>query len=462
VHIDDLRRRFAGELVLPADPAYDAARRVWNGSVDRRPAVVARCTSTDDVVAALRWARESDLPIAVRGGGHSLAGHSTCDDGVVIDLGPMKRVDVDPVGRTAVAEAGLLWGEYDAATQQHGLASTGGEISHTGIAGLTLGGGIGWLKKRYGLACDHLLAAEVVTADGRVVRTSAEEHPDLHWALRGGGGNFGIVTRFTYRLSPLGPLLHAGPRFYPAERAAEVLRFLREHEAATPDDVTAMVSLTSAPPAPFLPEALHGQPIVVLVAAHLGPLERGPAALAGLDDLGAPLADLIGPMPYTALQRMVDDTAPHGMQVAVRSDFVRGPDDDAVDRLVAAWSRITAPLGYVLVHPLGGAVRRVPADATAFPHRAADAMVTAAAVWWDAAEDRARHDRWVREACVAVAACRAGTYVNHLGSEGEARVRQAYGDATHDRLAAVKSVWDPDNTFRLNQNIRPRTPVAAG
>lgn len=453
--VDALRSAMTGDVLVPGDAAYDAVRRLWNGAHDRHPAVIARCTSTADVVAALRFAREQDLVIAVRGGGHSVPGLSSCDGGIMIDLQPMQGIRVDAAHRVAVAQPGMTWRGFDAATQEHGLATTGGEVSHTGIAGLTLGGGIGWLKRVHGLTCDNLLGAELVTAEGDVVRCDAAEEPDLFWALRGGGGNFGVVTELRYSLHPVGVCL-GGAVMHPLARAREVMMFARELSETVGDETSVAVVLSTAPPAPFVPEHLRGRPAVIVAAWHLGPVGDGERTLAGLRRLGPPAVDLLHPIPYCELQQLVDPSVPHGLHYHAKSEMLVGLTDEIVDAAIAQCESATSPLSQVLLHQLGGAVARVDPGATAYPHRAAGYMATIAAAW--APDDRTpdRHVRWARDAWTAMLGSSAGgAYVNHLGVEGDGRIRDAYGEAAYQRLARIKSRWDPDNTFRLNQNITP-------
>ena len=453
----ELRGLVAGEVLTPESDRYDEVRRVWNGTIDRRPAVIARCTTTADVVASVRFARRHDLLIAVRGGGHSIPGLSVCDDGLMIDLQPMKDVDVDAERRVATAGPGVVWAELDGATQEHGLAVTGGEVSDTGVAGLTLGGGFGWLKRTCGLACDNLLEAEVVTAEGQVVRASEDENSDLFWALRGGGGNFGIVTRFTYRLHPVGPMLYGGAAIHPGERAGDVLRFVRELSEEVPDEVSLMVALVVAPPAPELPPSLHGRPVAVVGACYVGDLAAGEEALRPVRQFGPPAADLLGPIPYVALQQLIDAATPRGLQYYVKSEWLASLPDGVIDGLVEHHATRTSPLHQILVHQMGGAVARVPREATAFAYRDAAFVLTVAGVWTSAKEPREPHGAWTRSAWEAARpASLGGAYVNHLDAdEGEDRVREAYGAATYERLVAVKKAWDRANVFRLNHNIRP-------
>jgi FAD/FMN-containing dehydrogenase len=454
--ISTLADRFAGELLRPGDPGYEDARQVWNGAIDRRPALIARCAGVPDVVAALRHARDHDLLVAVRGGGHGVAGQAVCDDGIVIDLSPMRGIAVDPAGRTARAQGGVLWGELDAATQAHGLATVGGIVTHTGIAGLTLGGGIGWLMRRHGATVDNLLAAEVVTADGAVLRASADEHPELFWGLRGGGGNFGVVTSFEYRLHEVGPTVLAGPLFYALDDAPEVLRFYRELIAAAPDDLTTIVNLRRAPALPFVPAELHGRPVVAVIVCYTGALARGERVLAPLRRFGRPLLDAIAPRPYVELQQLFNPGVPHGWHYYWKSWELPPLSDGAIDALAEHTARLTSPRSYVIVFQLGGAIARVGEHETAYGQRDATHNVNISAVWL--ADDPARDDhvRWTRECYAALEPFATGrAYVNFLADEGRQRVRAAYGEERYARLVAVKRAHDPDNVFRLNQNIDP-------
>jgi FAD/FMN-containing dehydrogenase len=456
IDVERLRAGVRGTVILPADPGYDTARRIWNGAIDRRPACIARCTGVADVVAAVGFARERDLPVAVRAGGHGVGGHALCDGGVVIDLSPMKGIRVDPVARTARAEAGVLWGELDRETQLHGLATVGGIVTHTGIAGLTLGGGIGWLMRKHGATVDNLVSADLVTADGEVLTASENENPDLFWAIRGGGGNFGIVTSFEFRLHPVGPIVFAGLVFHPLEDAPEVLRFYRELAAAAPDELTTIVELELAPPLPFLPEDVHGKPIVMVGACYAGPPEDGAEVLRPLKQFGNPIVDLLEPKPYLALQSTFDPLVPHGWHRHWKSVELPPLTDGAIDTLIDHTSRITSPRSYTIILQLGGALGRVPEDATAFSQRDAAHNVVINAVWTEDDQEGDRHTAWAHDFFDAVKPhARDRVYVNFLGDEGPDRVRQAYGAAKYDRLVEVKRAYDPTNVFRLNQNIEP-------
>jgi len=454
--LDRLRDAIHGSVIEPGDERYDAARAIWNGAIDRRPACVARCTGVADVVAAVRFARERDLLVAVRAGGHGVGGHAICDGGLVIDLSPMKGIRVDPVARTARAEAGVLWGELDRETQLHGLATVGGIVTHTGIAGLTLGGGIGWLMRKHGVTVDNLLSADVVTAQGEMVTASEEENPDLFWGIRGGGGNFGIVTSFEYRLHPVGPVVLAGPVFHPHEDAPEVLRFYREFIAAAPDELTTIFELSVAPPLPFLPEEVHGKPVVMVGACYAGSPDEGAEVVRPLKQYGRPIVDLLEPKPYTALQSMFDPLVPHGWHRYWKAVEVPPLTDDAIDTLVEHSSAPTSPKSYTIVFQLGGALARVGEDETAFGQRDAAHNVNINAVWTEEDPDAERHIAWARGFFDAMQPHAGGrVYVNFLGEEGGNRVRQAYGAQNHERLVELKRAYDPTNFFRMNQNISP-------
>ena len=451
----DLARHFRGELIGRNDASYDRARRVWNGAIDRHPFLVARCTGVADVIAAIRFAREHALVVAVRGGGHNVAGTAVCDDGVVIDLSPMKGMWVDPNARTARAQAGLLWGEFDHETQRFGLATPGGIVTHTGIAGLTLGGGLGWLMRRYGLTCDNLLSADVVTADGELVRASAQENADLFWGLRGGGGNFGVVTSFEYRLHAVGPDVLAGVVLYPAARAREVLDSYRRYIASAPDELMTIVVLRMAPPAPFLPTAIHGQPVVIIAACHAGSVEEGERVVAPLRRFGEPLADLIVRTQYTSHQAMLDASVPHGLGYYWKSEYLPPLTDAALATLTEHAWRLATPQCYTALFHLGGAVGREDAEGSAFEDRRATHAMTIDGVWSDPAASGACID-WARSFWDAVRPHSMGrAYVNFLGEEGQDRVRGAYGSTKYERLRALKRKYDPTNFFRMNQNIVP-------
>jgi FAD/FMN-containing dehydrogenase len=445
---------FAGAVVTPGDPDYETARRVWNGAIDRRPSLIARARTSADVAAALRFALERDLPFAVRAGGHSLAGFSVVDDGLVIDLRGLGTAEVDPVRRRVRAGAGLLWRELDAATQEHGLAVTGGRISDTGVAGLTLGSGSGWLERRHGLTADSLRGATVVTATGDVVRADEHTHPDLFWALHGGGGNFGIVTEFEFELHEVGPTVLAGPLLFEYERGGEVLRAYRDVIDAAVDDLGGCAVLQLAPPAPFVPAELVGRPVVGIMVAAFGDLDRAAELVAPLRALG-PVADAVAPVPYTALQQMLDDGSPRGLLGQFESAFMSTLPDAAIDAALRLGERLPSPFTHVLIQPLGGAYARVAPHATALAHRDAGWMYHALSQWGDPA-DTPLNRGWMHDLVAAMAPySRRATHPNHVSSDVQARVRSFYGDETYARLVAVKDRWDPHNVFRHNQNIRP-------
>jgi FAD/FMN-containing dehydrogenase len=451
--IQELRGEVRGEILTPGDAGYLEACGIWNGLHDRRPGLILRCTGAADVIAALRFARSSDLPVAVRGGGHSVPGFSTCDGGLVIDLSPMGAVRVDPAGRRAFVDGGAVWGDVDHETQAHGLATTGGLVSTTGVAGFTLGGGIGWLMRKHGLACDNLVGADVVTADGRLVRASENENSDLFWGLRGGGGNFGIVTQFEFALHPVGPTVYAGPIFYAAEHDAALLRAFRDWASSAPDDVTALLNLTSAPPLPVIPEEWPGKKVAALIVLSAGPVEDGAGLVADLRTTAEPVADLLGPMPYTAMQALVDPLWERGIYAYFKATNLARLDDGLIDKLCELHAAAPGPQCEIHVHQMGGAVAAVAEGATAFAERSMPFVLNAVAGWRDVAATDA-HVAWSRAVIAAATDVSTGrAYVNFLGDADEAR--SSYGADTYARLGALKSAYDPTNVFRLNQNIAP-------
>jgi FAD/FMN-containing dehydrogenase len=456
---DELGESLRGELLLPTSPGYDTARRIWNGAIDRHPACIARCTGVADVVAAVRFARDHDLQIAVRGGGHNVAGTAMCDDGIVIDLSAMRAVRVDTAGRTAWVQGGALWGDVDHETQAHGLATTGGIVGHTGVAGLTLGGGIGFLMRKHGLTVDNLLAAEVVTAEGTIVRASADEHPDLFWALRGGGGNFGVVTSFWFALHPLGPTVIAGPVFWPADDTTDVLRFYRDFAAEAPDELGSLVRLGTVPPLPDIPDNLHWRPAIAVACCYAGAVEDGERAVRALRRFGTPLVDLISPTPYVAFQGGFDDTVLHGWHYYWKATNLAGLFDDAIAVIADHAYTASSPRSYAAMFHMGGAVARVPLDATAYAAREVGHNIVIDAVWLsdESGEHAAAETAWARRFLQALQPHRAGgVYVNFLDSDDDSsRVREAYGDQIYRRLAEVKTKYDPDNAFQHNKNIQP-------
>jgi FAD/FMN-containing dehydrogenase len=445
--IQTFRMSLGGALLQPGDEGYETARRTFNAMIDKRPALIARCAGTGDVIKAVRFAREHDLLVSVRGGGHNVAGNAVCDGGLMIDLSPMKGIRVDPVTRTVRAQTGLTWREFDRECQVFGLATTGGLISTTGIAGLTLGGGVGWLGRSHGLACDNLISADVVLADGTFVTASASEHADLFWGLRGGGGNFGVVTSFEYRLHPVSTLL-GGMLLYPIEQAKDVLRFYREFSLAAPDELSTLAVLMTVPDI--------GSPVVAIPVCYTGPIEQGEAVIQPLREFGPPLADLTGPMPYEQIQTLMDEGFPFGVRNYWKSSFLVGLPDEAIDTIVDHFAAVPSPLSAVAVEQFGGAYRRVGREETAFCHRDWDYNLLIISRWQDAAEDE-QQVRWTRDLWQAVQPASAGgVYVNYLeeGQEGADRIRAAYGP-NYDRLVALKNQYDPTNFFRRNQNIAP-------
>jgi FAD/FMN-containing dehydrogenase len=450
----ELRAAVAGAVIVPGDPDYETARRIWNHAIDRHPAMVVRCTGTADVIAAVRFARSEGLSIAVRGGKHSVAGFSTCDDGLVLDLSAMSAVHVDARAGRARTQGGAIWKQFDWETQLYGLATTGGLVSSTGLGGFTLGGGIGHLVRKLGLTCDNLISAEVVNADAQVVRVSTDENPDLFWALHGGGGNFGVVTSMELALHPVGPTILGGVIFYPADQAAQVISGWREAIADAPDELTSMINLTAAPPLPFLPEAVHGRRVAVVIACYAGDLDAGEAAVAPLRRLGDSIADILAPMPYIALQQLVDPLWEAGAANYFTSVFLDGVPDPAVDTLVEAHRRSAIPLATceLHVHHLGGAMTRLEEDSTAFAHRHSPFLLNCIARTQHPAELPPIVD-WARHTREEMSRFGKGPYVNFTGEGGAERA--AYPPQTYARLAEVKRKYDPDNVFRFNQNISP-------
>jgi FAD/FMN-containing dehydrogenase len=452
--LQDLRAGFRGEVITAADDSYDVHRAVWNGSIDRRPAVIARCAGVADIIAALKCARDTGLTAAVRGGGHSFPGHSTCDDGLIIDLSLMRGVRVDPHARTARAQAGVLLGELDRETQAFGLAVPAGIVTHTGVAGLTLGGGIGWLTRKFGLTIDQLLSVDMVTAAGEFVRASATENADLFWGVRGGGGNFGIVTEFEFRANPLGPTVLAGPIFWPLSESPNVLRFYRDWIAEAPDDLTTIVIHRKAPPLPAIPPELHGQPVVVVAACYAGSVEEGEKVLRPLKALGKPLLDLCVPKPYVAHQAMFDPSFVRGWSYYFRSCDLATVNDDVIEIFRRNADQIQSPITAFGMFQLGGAMARIGDDETAFNGRHSGHTVNITGNAMTPAEFDAERE-WVRRFWSDLEPHNVGAYVNFLMDEGEDRVRRSYGPEKYKRLQDLKRKYDPTNMFRLNQNIPP-------
>ncbi|MDX1663092.1 MAG: FAD-binding oxidoreductase [Candidatus Promineifilaceae bacterium] len=454
--VDDLARAFHGEVISRGDDDYDEARAIWNGMIDKEPAAIARCRNTADVVTALAFARENNAPFSVRGGGHNVAGHALCEDGLVIDLSQMKGVHVDAPAQTARAQPGANLGDLDRETQLFDLATPTGIVSKTGLAGLTLGGGFGWLTRQYGYTADNLRSAEVVTADGRVVQASEEQNADLFWGIRGGGGNFGIVTSFEYRLHPVGPIVLGGVLLHPLEQASKLLRFYRAFTAGAPREMGSLFVMRLAPPAPFLPEELHGKPICGLIVCYAGDLEEGERLLRPLREFGNPLADKIERRPYLAVQSMLDQGQVEGNQYYWKSEYLPGLRDEAIETLVTYGATLQSPLARVLMMQLGGAVRDRDEMTMAASHRDAEFVLAINNGWRDLRENE-EQIQWTRDFWTAVRPfSTGGSYVNFLtADEGQKRVRAAYGEEKYRRLVKIKNKYDPANLFRHNQNIQP-------
>jgi FAD/FMN-containing dehydrogenase len=452
--VQELREAIHGRVLRPDDDGYAEACRIWNGAFDeRRPAVIVTCSGAADVIAAVGFARSNDLAIAVRGGGHSIAGFSSCDGGIVIDLSAMRSVRVDPDAQRAYVGPGAVWGDVDHETQAHALATTGGLVSTTGVAGFTLGGGIGWLMRKHGLACDNLVGADVVTADGCLVHASETENADLLWGLRGGAGNFGIVTQFELAVHPVGPLVYAGLIFFAAEHDAELLRLFREWAPDVPDDITAALNLTTAPPLPVVPEEWHGKKVIALIAVSAGPLDEAEAQFRSFREAAEPVADLLGPMPYTAMQTLIDPLWPKGIHAYFKATNLARLDDELIERLCSRHENAPGPQCEIHVHQMGGAVARVGEGETAFSERSMPFVLNAVTGWQDPGETEA-HTQWARSVIDAATEASTGrAYVNFLGDADSAR--SSYGDETYVRLLALKREYDPTNVFRLNQNIEP-------
>lgn len=451
------QQRFRGALIRPGDAEYDNARRVWNGMIDKYPALIARCTGVEDVITAVNFVREHNLLVAVRGGGHNAAGNATCDGGLVIDLSPMRSIQVDPVRRTARAQGGATWADVDGATQAHGLATPGGAVSTTGIAGLTLGGGLGWLRRKYGLSCDNLRSVDVVTADGHFVKASRDENSDLFWAIQGGGGNFGVVTDFEYQLHPVGPEVLFLLTLHPVEQASSVLAQWRDFMLTAPDEFSSNAFFWTVPPAPFIPAEAHGRRVVVTAGMYAGAVKEGAAVIQPLRTLTTPVADLTGPMPYVAIQSTLDPLFPAGqLHHYWKSHFLNSLDDAVIDALITHAEERPSPLTMVDLWSMGGAVNRIPAEATAFGDRSSPFWLVFNTTWADPADSEA-NIQWTRNFWRDMQPfAREGIYMNFpgLNEEGDRQVRASYGP-TYDRLVAVKNKYDPTNLFRLNQNIKP-------
>jgi FAD/FMN-containing dehydrogenase len=449
-----------GQVIRPDDERYPAARTLWNATIDHRPALIVQPRTPDEVATAILHARDAGLEIAIRGGGHSIAGHSMADGGMTIDLSALNHVDVDATARRARVGGGALLGDVAEAVAPAGLAFSFGHVSHTGVGGLTLGGGIGWVMRKHGLAIDSLRSAQVATADGGVVQASESENEELFWALRGGGGNFGVVTEFEFDLHPFGPEVLAGMVLHPLENAGDALRFSRDFMDEAPRALTVFETFMSVPPAEPFPVALRGRPAFAQGMVYAGDIAEAEAAVEPLRAFGPPALDLVRPMPYVAVQRMLDPTAPHGMRNYNKAHWLRELPDTAIDDLVERHARVPSPMSLIINARIGGAVADVDADATAFAHRDAYRLLWAISAWWEG--DDEEHVEWCRGVFDAMSPySTGGVYVNTLGDEGSDRVRASYRDTTWRRLVAVKDRWDPDNVFHLNQNVAPSRARAA-
>ncbi len=457
--IEQLRGSVKGEVLTAGGAGYEEARTVFNGMIDTRPAAIVRCKDPHDVIAVVELARVRACEVSIRSGGHGVTGSQLTDEGIVVDLTAMKRITVDPEARTARVQAGVTWGELDAATQEHGLAVTGGRVPSTGIAGLTLGAGSGWIERKFGFTCDSLIEADVVTADGRFVRANETENSDLLWALKGGGGNFGVVTQFTYRLHPVGPMVYGGMLVFPPFAARELAQTYREFMRSAPDEVGGGFAFVTAPPEEFVPEQARGKPAVGIIATYSGDPEEGERVFGPFKDMG-PAVDLTGPMPYVAVQALLEHGNPPGNRHYWKADLLDELTDEAIDKLADAHMRMPSPLTVMLLQPLGGAVSRVPADATALGRREAGWAYHVISQWVDPADDE-RNIEWTRSVSQSLEPyASGGVYITYTSDTGEARVRDAFRDH-YDRLVAIKDRYDPGNMFHLGQNIRPSIEAAA-
>jgi FAD/FMN-containing dehydrogenase len=451
--VEALRERVRGQVITADDAGYEEACKVYNGMIDRHPQLVVRCVDVGDVMAAIEIASTNDLVVSVRGGGHSVPGFGTNDGGVVVDLSAMKGIRVDPRSRTVRAEGGCTWGDFNHATYPFGLATTGGIVSTTGIAGLTLGGGIGYLDRGHGLSLDNLLSADVVTADGRFLVASDNENEDLFWALRGGGGNFGVVTSFEYRLHPVKDIF-AGIFFYPLERAGDVLDFYRTYIADAPEELGMFPAFQIAPPLPFIPEKEHGRTFCAAVSCWSGPLDQGEKVLEPIRRAAPTVAEMVGPMPYPALNSAFDPLLPPGLQHYWKASFATELTDGAIEAHLEHGPKVPAVNSTMHIYPINGACHRVPSNATAFAYRDATFATVIAGMWPDPA-DNEQNIRWVKDYYKALEPHSApGGYVNFMAGDDQGRIRDNYG-GNYDRLVSIKKAYDPDNVFRLNQNISP-------
>lgn len=457
---DSLRPRCRGRILTPAEDGYEEVRQVWNGSIQRRPAAILQCAGAADVLAGVRFAAEHGLTLAVRAGGHNIAGLGTCEDGLVLDLRALQGVWIDPRSKRARVQTGITWGTFDHEAQALRLATVGGIMSTTGVAGFTLGGGVGWLTRRFGAACDNLRAVDLVTADGQSLSVDADSEPDLFWALRGGGGNFGVATTLEFRLHEVGPEVIAGPVIYPLEQSRDVLAGWAEAVPSLPEEAMSVAVLRTAPPDPPFPARLWGQPVLSLSMMWTGDPDEADAALGPLRVLGRPAIDAVGPKQYTAVQASQDPYWTPGAQNYWKADYLSGLDAAAIATLIDAAAAFTSPGSDIKLAALGGALARTPEDAAAYGHRDA-AILLNINTRWDSADSSTDHVGWTRALWTELHRLATGVYVNFLGDEGENRIVQAYGEDKYRHLAEIKARWDPGNLFHINQNIQPATAASA-
>jgi FAD/FMN-containing dehydrogenase len=455
--LEQFKKNLKGQLLSTGDEKYEEARKVWNGMIDRHPAVIVRCKDEGDIKEAIGFARSNNLEIAVRGGGHNVAGFATCDGGIVIDLSPMKKIDVDTVSKTVRAQAGLTWGEFDKSTQEFGLATTGGLVTTTGVAGFTLGGGFGWLVRKYGMTIDNLISVEMILADGKRVSASDTENADLFWAVRGGGGNFGIVTSFTFRLHPVGPAVYGGALFYPVSAAKGLLQLYNKWTKTLPDEISTMAAFLTAPPEHFVPKELVGTQMIAIALCYTGGKERGDKLIKPLRDFAPPAIDLAGPIPYVILQGMFDASAPKGIHSYWKTQYLSELTENIIEKLIeqASLMKSLSPLNAVHIHHWEGAVKRIKPEDTAFSHRDVR-FVTNILGLWTAGDDADRQINWVKKFSDIISPLATGhVYLNFLADSGEDKVMAAYGKDKYARLVKLKNKYDPENLFHLNQNIKP-------
>jgi FAD/FMN-containing dehydrogenase len=452
--IEELRSTIRGEVLLPSDDGYNTARTLWNEMIDRKPGAIVRCVGTHDVILAVNFARDNNLLVAVKGGGHNVAGNAVCDGGLVIDLSLMRSVHLDKKSKTARIDGGCLLGDVDAATQLHGMAVSAGVVSHTGVGGLTLGGGFGWISRKHGFTIDNLISADVVTADGRVVTASAEENPDLFWGIRGGGGNFGIATSFEVKAAEIGNEVYSGLIAHPFENAKEYLQFYRDYVRTLPDEMTIWMVIRHAPPLPFLPEEVHGRMIVATPFVYLGDATKGEELIKPIREFGQPHGEHIGMNPWTAWQTTFDVLNAHGARNYWKSHHLEDLSDGCIDKIVEYGGKLPTPHCEIFIPHMEGAPSRVAENETAFAFRYTPFVINLHTRWENPADDD-QCVAWAREFFEATEPFAKGVYVNFLSEEGEDRVRQAYTDEVWNRLVEVKNKYDPTNLFKMNQNIKP-------